>query len=105
MADTTDGSVGEKGQHFNLLMNAAGDVMVAFDATPSKPHNPLFVYDGRVHGILYKDKKNPVPFYPIAAEAKEAMTKAKNILCVEVFNHEVVAQYNAKLEVRKNGTA
>lgn len=86
---------------FDLLMNAAGDVMFAFEATAGEPENPLFIYDGRNKGILYKNKTDVIPFYPIPKEASPEMNKAKDILCVEVADEKIVAQYNAKVEVKK----
>ena len=95
--------MGEGERHFDLLMNAVGEVMVAFEATPSKPNNPVFIYDGRSRGILCKTKDESVPFYPLPREVWEPMSRAKKILCVEVSNQHIVAEYNASLEIRHNG--
>ena len=95
--------MGKDGRHFDLLMNAGGDLMIAFDATPIKPVRPVFVYDGRDRGILCKTKESQIPFYPLPREAWDAMNKAKNILCVEVSDQHVVAEYSVPLEVRYNG--
>jgi len=77
--------------------------MVVFEASPVKPENPLFIYDGRNKGLLYKTKQDVVPFYPIPKEAWSVMGKLKDVLCVEVSNNRIVAQYNAVLEVKRNG--
>ncbi|MBO5997590.1 MAG: hypothetical protein J6P93_03600 [Alphaproteobacteria bacterium] len=94
--------MGESGRHFDLLMNAGGDLMIAFDATSGKAVKPVFVYDGRNRGFLCKTDKEKIPFYPLPLEARSAMKNAKDILCVEVANKKVVAEYNASLEVRTN---
>lgn len=95
--------MGEKGRHFDLLMNAGGEVMLAFDATPVKPINPVFVYDGRSRGFLCKTDDEKIPFSPLPKEAWKSMGQAKQILCVEVSDKRVVAQYPALMEVRCNG--
>ena len=95
--------MGEEGRHFNLLMNAAGEVMLTFDATPVKPVNPVFIYDGRSRGFLCKTQKEKIPFSPLPKEAWKTMRQVKRILCVELLNQHIVAQYIAALEVRCNG--
>ena len=95
--------MGKDGRNFDLLMNAGGDLMIAFDATPVKPVKPVFIYDGRGRGLLYKTKENQIPFYPLPREAWDAMNKAKKILCVEVAEKHSVAEYGVPLEVRCNG--
>ena len=95
--------MGEGERHFDLLMNAAGEMMIAFEATSGKPDNPVFIYDGRSRGILCKTKDENVPFYPLPREAWESMSRAKKILCVEVLNQQIVAEYNVPLEIKHNG--
>ena len=95
--------MGEEGRHFDLLMSAGGEVMLAFDATPIKPVNPVFVYDGRSRGFLCKTQEEKIPFSPLPKEVWKPMGQAKWILCVELLNQHIVAQYNAALEVRCNG--
>lgn len=95
--------MGEEGRHFDLLMNAGGEVMLAFDATPIKPVNPVFVYDGRSRGFLCKTANDKIPFSPLPKEAWKPMGQAKRILCVEVLNQHIVAQYPALMEVQCNG--
>ncbi len=101
MADKANEALGTDRPHFDLLMNAAGDVMIAFNATTAKPKDALFVFDGRSRAILYKTKKEPIAFSPLPKEAQDALSKAKDILCVEVKSNKIVAEYNAKVEVRK----
>ena len=101
MVVETDEQMDKDTRHFDLLMNAAGDVMIVFDATENNPENPLLVYDGRNKAILYKSKKDIVPIYPIPKEAEPEMNRAKDILCVEVKDNKIVAQYSAKIEVKR----
>ena len=101
MAMGANEKMGEYGKNFDLLMNAAGEVMIAFKATSVKPDKPIFIYDGRNKGILYKTSQDVIPFYPIPKEAWESMGRKKEILCVEVLNNQIVAQYNAQLEVKR----
>ena len=101
MVDGTDEKMDAGKQYFDLLMNAAGDVMIAFGATHSEPKEPRFIYDGRTRGFLYKNAQDVIPFYPIPREASSEMSKVKDILCVEVADEKIVAQYSAKVEVKK----
>ena len=101
MVVETDEQMDENGKHFDLLMNAAGDVMLVFSAMQNAPVNPIFVYDGRNKAILYKNKTDIMPVYPIPKEAESEMKRARDILCVEIKDNKIVAEYNAKVEVRR----
>lgn len=94
--------MGEGERRFDLLMNAGGEVMIAFEATPIKPTDPVFLYNGRNKGVLCKTKNEEIPFSPLPKEAWGSMNKAKRILCVEVANQKIVAEYDAPLEVKFN---
>ena len=91
------------GKNFDLLMNASGDVMIVFSAILGAPENPELVYDGRKKAFLCKNKATIIPFFPIPKEAWNAISKSKDVLCVEVAEQKIVAEYTAKIEVRKNG--
>ena len=103
MVDTTDEAVDQsRKSHFDLLMNAAGEMMIAFKALMGKPENPKFIFDGRHSGLLIKNPKSKAEnFQPIPQEAKDALNKAQEILCIEVQNEKIVAQYMASVELRK----
>ena len=101
MVVKTDGQMDTGVTHFDLLMNAAGDVMIVFEATSNAPESPLFVYDGRTRAILYKNKQDVIPIYPIPKDAEPEMNRVKNVLCVEVKDNKIVAEYNAKVEVKR----
>lgn len=101
MVIETDEQMDKTGKHFDLLMNAAGDVMVVFEALEGTPQNALFVYDGKNRAILYKNKEFFIPIYPIPKEAEPEMKRVNDILCVEIKNDKIVAEYNAKVEVKR----
>ena len=101
MVIETDEQMDKNIKHFDLLMNAVGDVMIVFEATQHQPENPLFIYDGRNKAILYKNKADVIPIYPIPKEAETEMKRAKDILCVEVKEDKIIAEYNAKIEVKR----
>ena len=101
MVIKTDGQMDTEIRHFDLLMNAAGDVMIVFEASSNLAENPLFIYDGKSRAILYKNKQDVIPIYPVPKEAEPEMNRVKTILCVEVKDNKIVAEYNAKVEVKR----
>ena len=50
---------------------------------------------------MYKNKQDVIPIYPIPKEADPEMNRVKNVLCVEVKDNKIVAEYNAKVEVKR----
>jgi len=51
--------------------------------------------------LIKNPKSKAENFQPIPQEAKDALNKADEILCIEVQNEKIVAQYMASVELRK----
>ena len=91
------------GIKFDLLVNMAGEYMIVFPATPQKVEDPVFQYDGEDAVYIYKNKAAlPLVLRPFTDEAKEAFTKIKTILCVEVRDEEIINEFDAKVIVKKH---
>jgi len=95
MADLKEG-------HFDVLMNAANDLMIVFLRINEDAQNPVFVYDGRARAFLCKHSKKVISrvFVNLPDEAKEALNAAKQILCVELDRGHIYTEYMAAVEVK-----
>ena len=89
--------------HFDLLINAANDLMIIFARVDQALQNPVFIYDGRSNAFLCKNhqKEADKVFTEIPTEAQESLKKAKDILCVEVDREHIYTEYTAKVEVKQ----
>ena len=87
-----------------LAMDA--DIIIRYQGGCNAGHT--VVVEGKTYkfhlipsGILYKNKTDIMPVYPIPKEAESEMKRAREILCVEIKDNKIVAEYNAKVEVRR----
>ena len=89
--------------HFDILVNAANELMIVFLRTGDEPKDPLFIYDGKSRAFLFKNSKNEADkvFTEIPTEAWATLNAAKDILCVEVDQEHIFSEYTAKVEVRQ----
>ena len=88
--------------HFDLLMNAANELMIVFNRVDQELDDPLFIYDGKSNAFLCK-KNGCEPdkvFTELPAEAWSALKVAKDILCVEVDREHIFTEYRARVEVK-----
>ena len=88
--------------HFDLLVNAANELMIIFNRVKQEAKNPLFIYDGRASAFLCKKRgrKADKVFTELPKEAWDVLNSAKNILCVEVDQDHIYTEYMADVEVK-----
>lgn len=104
MAEKTSDRLARLSQgHFDILVNAANELMIVFLRTGNEPRNPLFIYDGKSRAFLFKNsqKDSDKVFTEIPMEAWSTLNAAKDILCVEVDQEHIFSEYTAKVEVRQ----
>ena len=84
-------------EKFDLLMNAGDELLIVFEANDMTVVSPHFSFDGKETMLLYKNKTTqPLMFVPIPKEAREAMVRARQLLCVEVSGGKIVNEYYAE---------
>ena len=78
-------------------MNAGDELLIVFEADDTSVVSPHFSFDGKEIMLLYKNKTTqPLMFVPIPKEAREAMVRARQLLCVEVSGGKIVNEYYAE---------
>ena len=104
MVGQTDEKVADlKEGHFDVLINAANDVMIAFARIDEDENDPVFVYDGKSRAFLFKNANGPSSrvFTNLPSEAREPLNAATEILCVEIDREHIFKEYMARVEVRR----
>ena len=84
---------------YDILQNAAGEILIIIKYHEGDPDNPRIVYDGTDTALLYRSKESAVLLEHINLKAREPLMKVENVLIVEVKDDDVAREY--KVPIRK----
>ena len=84
---------------YDILQNAAGEILIIIKYHEGDPDNPRIVYDGTETALLYRSKESAVLLEHINLKAREQLMKVENVLIVEVKDDDVAREY--KVPMRK----
>ena len=87
---------------YDILQNAAGEILIIKNWEKSEPENPRFVYDGGSSGLLYRNKDSATMLDNITPEARDAIMEVDEILVVEIFDDDVAREYKVPLRKIKS---
>lgn len=86
---------------YDLLQNAAGEIMLIINKQPGEPENPRFVYDGEDRMLFYMSRSHAQMLKNIAPEARKPLMEVEEILVVEIENDDVAREYKVPMRVIK----
>lgn len=84
---------------YDILQNAAGELLIIIRYHEGEPDNSRIVYDGTDTALLYRNKESALLLEHINEKAREPLMKVDNVLIVEV--KEDVAAREYKVPIRK----
>ena len=87
---------------YEILQNAAGEIMLIIHAREGEPDNPRIVYDGGDSALLYRNRESAIILECIAEKAREPFLKVDQVLVVEVKNDDVAREYKVPLRKIKS---
>lgn len=91
----------EQEGYYDILQNAAGDLLIAIRARAGEPANPRIVYDGQKHALLYRQQGFSITLDFIHPEVRGALARAEKVLVVEFENNEVMREYEVPVRYVK----
>lgn len=97
--------VSEKEEEFNILQNAAGEILILLTVRDGGPENPRLVYDGGKCALLYRSRESSVILDNINPAARMPLKSVDEILVVELDDDEVAREYIVPLRIVKNAVA
>lgn len=86
---------------YDLLQNAAGEIMLIINKQPGEPENPRFVYDGEDRMLFYMSSSYAHMLNNIAPEARKPLMEVEEILVVEIENDDVAREYKVPMRIIK----
>ena len=92
----------DSSSRYEILQNAAGEIMLIIHAREGEPDNPRIVYDGGDEALLYRNRESSIILEGIAEKAREPFLKVDQVLVVEVKNDDVAREYKVPLRKIKS---
>lgn len=92
----------DSSSRYDILQNAAGEIMLIIHAREGEPDNPRIVYDGGDSALLYRNRESAIILEGIAEKAREPFLKVEQVLVVEVKNDDVAREYKVPLRKIKS---
>ena len=91
----------EQEGYYDILQNAAGDLLIAIRARQGEPANSRIVYDGQKHALLYRQQGFSITLDFIHPEVRGALARAEKVLVVEFEGNNVVREYEVPVRFVK----
>lgn len=87
---------------YDILQNAAGDILIIIKYHEGGPENPRLVYDGGRTALLYRSRESAVLLEEINEKARVPLKSVDEVLMVEVENDDVAREYKVPVRIIKN---
>ena len=87
MSDTKNS---QQAGRYDMLQNAAGEILIIIEYREGGPENPRLVYDGGEQALLYRSRESAFMLNSIAREARMPLKSVNEVLMVEIENDDGV---------------
>lgn len=88
---------GAQSSRYEMLHNAAGEILIVINSEESEPNNPRLVYDGSDRALMYRSRESAFMLNNIAPEARTVLMKAEEVAVVELKDDDVAREYHVPL--------
>ncbi|MBE6448664.1 MAG: hypothetical protein E7018_05135 [Alphaproteobacteria bacterium] len=78
---------------YDILQNAAGEILIMIRQRRGGPENPRFVYDGGETALLYRSRESSVFLGGINPNARNPLKAVDEVLVAEIDGDEVAREY------------
>ena len=87
---------------YEILQNAAGDILIMIKQRRGGPENPRFVYDGGETALLYRSRESSVFLSGINQGARQPLKAVDEVLVAEIDGEEVAREYMVPVRMVRN---
>ena len=87
---------------YDILQNAAGEILIIIKYHEGGPENPRLVYDGGKTALLYRSRESAVLLESINEKARSPLKSVDEVLMVEVEGDDVAREYKVPVRIIKN---
>lgn len=89
-------------ENYDILQNAAGEILIIIKYRAGGPENPRIVYDGGDHALLYRSRESALVLDGINPNARTPLKSVREVYMVELDGDEVAREYMVPLRVVKS---
>lgn len=93
--------INQKGR-YDILQNAAGEILIIIEYCEGGPENPRILYDGGDSALLYRSRESAFMLNNIDKEAHLPLKSVNEVLVAEVENDDVAREYKVPMRVVRN---
>ena len=97
----SNNSAAEEGR-YDILQNAAGEILIIIKYHEGGPENPRLVYDGGKTALLYRSRESAVLLEEINVKARNPLKAVNEVLMVEVEGDDVAREYKVPVRIIKS---
>ena len=87
---------------YDILQNAAGEILIIIKYHEGGPENPRLVYDGGSTALLYRSRESAVLLEEINPKARTPLMSVDEVIMVEVENDDVAREYQVPVRIIKS---
>lgn len=87
---------------YDILQNAAGEILIIIKYHQGGPENPRFVYDGGAKALLYRSRESAVMLDAINEKARSPLKSVDELLIVEIEDDDVAREYKVPVRIIKS---
>lgn len=95
-------NVNEEEGVYDILQNAAGEILIIIRYRNGGPENPRLIYDGGKQALLYRSRESAVMLDNINENARAPLKSVSEVLMVELENDDVAREYSVPLRPVKS---
>lgn len=87
---------------YDILQNAAGEILIIIKYREGGPENPRLVYDGGPHALLYRSRESAVMLDSINVKARQPLKSVDEVIMVEIEDDDVAREYKVPVRIVKD---
>lgn len=92
----------EQEGRYDILQNAAGEILIIIKYREGGPENPRLVYDGGAHALLYRSRESAVLLDSININARQPLKSVDEVIMVEIEDDDVAREYKVPVRLVKD---
>jgi len=85
----------EQESFYEFHLNGENELMVSLRMRETEPRNPVLIYGGGAHALLYRTPESSVLLDFIHPAVRPYLARAKSVLVAETRDYQVVREYTA----------
>jgi hypothetical protein len=88
--------------NYDMLQNAAGEILIIIEYREGGPENPRLLYDGGDIALLYRSRESALILNNIHEKARAPLKSVNEVLIAEIEDDDVAREYKVPTRLVHN---